>query len=601
MKKRILSLLIVLVMCFALLPTQAFALNSGETGNTAGTGNSGAPAADGAETGGRAGRLPSKDVFDGSKLIDNCGSVDVRIPDGGSVREVGNDVAAPDPVIGEVPQTTVIPTDESTEEGPVNTGAQTQRVGNRVAATARTLQKGADGTAAQGDTCKLDLYISPTREAGNLAAYPGGTHYVGQTVTLVASANSGWHFMWWVNYETEESSHNSQYTTTLQGDCEWDGVFIKNGEYFIYVNRPLDMTVSPELNSYAPGTPVTLIAPPLEGRAIAYEIGKDVDGLADSVTWNRIGDDGRFIMPDYHVWTRALYSYNVNVNCGSHGSYSLSPSGPYFEGDVVTLTMQPDPGYYARGIYGVPEDYTMSGNEITFTVEKDNDITLEFAPIPGSSVTFGTFPAGKGTKTHTLDEETGILTAEGFPSEGWTVLYWMDYNASTGAMKILGTGNPFSFVPENDMMLVAVFGFIYPSDGGSVSGVVEDNGNVTLTATPAAGYTFRWWQTVLNPEIVSENASYTTPPRIDEVLAVWFQQGTRRVYTYDYQPDRGTFAVVDPQGWYTPGVTVELEATPYEGYALDTFLIADYDPDITSYNMQPIDGNSFVMPDNDVI
>ncbi|MBP5314828.1 MAG: hypothetical protein J6Y87_03050, partial [Muribaculaceae bacterium] len=139
MKKRILSLLIVLVMCFALLPTQAFALNSG------------APAADGAETGRRAGWLPSKDVFDGSKLIDNCGSVDVRIPDGESVREVGNDVAAPDPVIGEVPQATVIPTDESTEEEPVNTGAQTQRVGNRVAATARTLHNGAAGTDAQGE------------------------------------------------------------------------------------------------------------------------------------------------------------------------------------------------------------------------------------------------------------------------------------------------------------------------------------------------------------------------------------------------------------------------------------------------------------------
>ena len=145
----------------------------------------------GAETGWRADRLPSKDVFDGSKLIDNCGSVDVRIPDGVSVREVGNDVAAPDPVIGEVPQATVIPTGESTEEGPVNTGAQTQRVGNRVAATARTLQKGAAGIDAQGDPCKLDLYISPSRDAGALAAYPSGAHYVGQTVTLVASAFIG--------------------------------------------------------------------------------------------------------------------------------------------------------------------------------------------------------------------------------------------------------------------------------------------------------------------------------------------------------------------------------------------------------------------------
>ena len=43
---------------------------------------------------------------------------------------------------------------------------------------------------ANGDPCTLKLFIDPGTEAGTIWATPGGTHYVGQTVTLHAVAKA---------------------------------------------------------------------------------------------------------------------------------------------------------------------------------------------------------------------------------------------------------------------------------------------------------------------------------------------------------------------------------------------------------------------------
>ena len=545
----------------------------------------------------------AKDVSDAARRIEIDGPVDAV---GGEVTAADIDVGLiKEPDVGLIPALTVDTAEAPSAEEPGSAASLTRRADRLVTKSSGKRSAGTAELNATGDPCTLNLFITPTRSAGIIAAYPPAPHYVGQQITLVATPNSGYQFMWWVNYETDEFSYDRQYSTVLtESYCEWDAVFIKDGEYFVYVNRPLEMVVLPEADSYAPGAEVTLVAPPEDGRSIAYEIGRDVDGLADSVTWERIGSDGKFIMPAYHTWTRALYSVNVNVSCGPHGSASLSPDGPYFEGDEVTLTIHPDPGYYASHITGVPEGWTSSGNVITFPSDYDADINVEFAPIPGAEVTFGTFPAGKGSLNHSLNEETGEVTAEVVPSENYTLLYWVDYDQSTGTSQVLGTTNPFVFVPQKDTLLVAVLGFVYPStDAGEVRTVLEDNGDVTLTASPAPGYSFLWWQWQdgTNSDILSRDASYTTPPRTDILVIAAFQQGTRRIFTYDYQPTRGSFSIVSPQVMYTAGQTVELHAEPAEGYGLDTFLIAEYVEGQTTYNMEPISGNSFVMPDHDVV
>ncbi len=518
-----------------------------------------------------------------------------------AVETVGDPVRVP--LVREIPETLITPALEpAAEEAPEPVRAETHRVGRTTSEAADARRPAGEEPAAYGDPCTVSLFIQPSLDAANLMVYPSGAHYVGQTIILIALPKSGYHFVAWVNYETEEVSYNSQYSTVLQGDCEWDALFIRDGEYSIYRNKPLDMEINPNLYSYVPGTQVTLTAPPREGRSIAYEIGEETDDhTAASVTWQRIGSDGKFSMPAANTWVRGLYANNINVSCSGHGTAVLSPEGPYYEGDTVTLTLEPEAGYYASHVTGLPVGYSVSENVITFQTDYDANINIEFLPIPAASVNFGVFPSGKGTLNHSLNEETGVITAEAIPADGFTLLYWMKYDQSTGACQALSAENPYVFVPQEDMLVVAVFGFLYPAEGGAVQTVIADNGDVTMTAVPAPGYQFLFWMSIADQEIISYDAAYTTLPRMDIALAAAFQKGTRRVIPADYQPERGSFQVVNNQYYFNPGDTVALEAVPAEGYALETFLMAEYQEGVTSYQMAPVSGSSFVMPDYDVV
>lgn len=164
-----------------------------------------------------------------------------------------------------------------------------------------------EAKAATGDPCELAVYIGPGEEAGSVKCNKAAPYYVGDSITLEATAKSGYTFSGWVNNATEEVRYESTITFVLEGDTEWVAVFEKDGEYFIYVSEPEDLEVSPSKSSYSAGTKITLNAPVLSDSTRVYEIGMDVDGKVDSVTWERL-DGNTFTMPEGDVWVRALYT-----------------------------------------------------------------------------------------------------------------------------------------------------------------------------------------------------------------------------------------------------------------------------------------------------
>ena len=286
------------------------------------------------------------------------------------------------------------------------------------------------------------------------------------------------------------------------------------------------------------------------------------------------------------------------MNCGAHGTAALSPNGPYYEDDTVTLTLTPEGGYRVKRVTGLPEGFTKSNNVYTLPMNgSDLTISVEFELNPTVTVNFARFPGAGGSVTGVKNEVTGEITATGTPSDGYTFLYWMDYEALTA----LSSENPYTFAPDHNMTLVGHFGYIYPAGGGTVQTQVERDGTVTVTAKPAAGYSFLFWMDLGTQEVVTYDVSYNFTPNTTQALAAAFQQGTRRLYLYKQTSEEGSFRVVNSQAYYAPGDTVELEATPAEGYALDDFGIAKYESGATTVHFDPVGGNSFTMPDYDVI
>ena len=488
-------------------------------------------------------------------------------------------------------------------------------------------EESADEPAAE--TCKVDIYIDPSLDAGNAWIVEPPPYYVGQTITLKAVAYSGYTFMWWVNYETGENSHTSTYQTVLTGDCEWDAVFKKNGEYFIYINKPYDpdgvngLKVSPDLPSFAPGTEITLTAPAMSGRSTVYEYGEDVEGSALSVEWNRIPNGGnKFSMPACDIWVRALYSANVSLSVGAGGTASLTP-GPYYEDDVVTLTVTPNSGYMIDSISGIPTNYSATENTVTFTMDgTDLNISVTFKKLPSTTynVDFVVVPIGSGTLEATASN--GQITATATPLDGYHFYGWVDASGNT-----LSQDNPYVFTPWQDMTIYALFYvrvYVYPNiEHGTVK--IENEKTlyakgdvVTLTATPEEGYALDCF---MAGELHGNSATLTkisgnsfTMPANDMVVSAKFA----KLYTISASANPTAGGTVAGAGEYKDGATASLTATPKSGYdfvswtengsvvsTIETYsftvsgdrtLVANFQPSSTKYTISasanPAEGGS---------
>ena len=95
-------------------------------------------------------------------------------------------------------------------------------------------------------------------------------------------------------------------------------------------------------------------------------------------------DGNSFVMPAYDVWVRSLYSINMTLTVGEHGTATLSPEGPWYSGDTVTLTVIPEEGYRVKRIAGTTTEYVHEGNAYIFVLDNlpDRLISVEFEETP---------------------------------------------------------------------------------------------------------------------------------------------------------------------------------------------------------------------------
>ena len=474
-------------------------------------------------------------------------------------------------------------TGAGTDEEPANEAEEdpaTEPDAEPMAEPARGLRSTDMTVFAAATSCTVDLYLDPGSEAGTVSVSPASGWTVGQEITLTATAYSGYTFMWWVNYDTGENSTSSTYTTTLTGDCEWDAVFRKNGEYFIYISKPWvendpsqTLQVSPDAPSYASGTPITLNAPAKSGRSVVYEYGRDVEGNSSSVTsWTRIGGNS-FSMPAYDVWVRGLYSVNLTLNTGAHGTATLSPSsGPYYEGDTVTLTVNPDSGYRAV-ISGIPAGYTVSGDTYTFTMgESDLTISVEFEALPAISLAVRAYPDdAAGSASISQNETNGEVTLTATPKDGYHFLGWYD----VGSSSFISQANPYTFEPTQSM---TIFAYYYVSvykanvEHGTLEIVDEKQAYaaddvVTLKGTPDEGYVLDYY---LAGKLEGSSANLEplegdsfTMPAYDMAVGVRFA----KLHTISALASPNEGGTVTGAGQYKDGTVVTLTATANSGYS----------------------------------
>ena len=368
-----------------------------------------------------------------------------------------------------------------------------------------------------------------------------------------------------VFYTVQEGKQEESIKLSTAFDAEPGAV-----KYSINVVQPANGSVAASATSATAGTTVKLTANPAEGYTLDYFT---LDGA-------RINGN-TFSMPARNVEVSAVFTanaYSITVVQPTGGTVSASATSAT-AGTTVKLTANPAEGYTLD--YFTLDGARINGNTFIMparNVEVSAVFTANAYSITVVQPTGGTVSA---SATSATAGTTVKLTAN--PAEGYT----LDYFTLDGARI---NGNTF-IMPARNVDVSAVFTanaygitVVQPA-GGTVSASATSataGTTVKLTATPAEGYTLDYF-TLDGARINGD--TFIMPARNVEVSAVF----TANAYSITVvQPTGGTVSASATSA--TAGTTIELTATPAEGYTLDYFTL----------DGERINGNTFIMPARNV-
>ena len=260
----------------------------------------------------------------------------------------------------------------------------------------------------------------------------------------------------------------------------------------------------------------------------------------------------------FKLWER--YTLSVSINPPEAGS--VSPQGGEYESyQRVTLIANPASGYAFDHWSGNASGAT-SG--IAITMDSDKSVTANFKTIAQTyTLTTSISPSGAGSVSPPGGEyESGVqVTLTASPASGYTFDHWSG-NASGATSGIAITMDSDKSVTANFKTIAQTYTLttsISPSGAGSVSppgGEYDSGVQVTLTASPASGYTFDHW----SGSVSGTTSTITITMDSDRSLTAHFETvppGPEVLFLDDFSDEAGVWdtfsnedgSVVYENGW----------------------------------------------------
>jgi len=336
---------------------------------------------------------------------------------------------------------------------------------------------------------------------GSVAASPSkATYNPGETVTLQATANSGYTFAGWSG---DASGSANPLILTMNGDTTVTADFAAGGAETAYTLTVITSGGgkafwSPTRATYAPGHTVILTSLANYGYVFT---GWSGDVIAKSGSTSIVMNGNKTVTASFApVGGSSTHTLTVRA---TNGVVSTSPSkASYDVGETVTLQATPSPGYTFAGWSG---DATGIANPITVAMNSNKVVAANFTVIASDGDSSGdggytlALSATNGQVSYTPQKATYqpgervYLTAiadHGYLFSGWSG----DLASKNSATSILMDGSRSivaNFTPQRfTLTLKAAGGSVVPAPNR----LTYDYGEVvTLQATPNAGYSFVGW------------------------------------------------------------------------------------------------------------
>ena len=390
----------------------------------------------------------------------------------------------------------------------------------------------------------------------------GTTYHVGDLVTLTATPAEGYEFVNWTDVNGEVSSMNPHTFSMPADNVNLTANFALVNYSVAASTLPVGASTITGTGTYTFGQSVTLETTPNAGYTfVNWTVGGTEVATTTTYTFN---------MPSNDVTAVANYTaidYTVAVAINPIATGTVTGAGSYNVGETVTLTATPEAGYTFVNWTDVNGEVSTT-NPYVFTMgAADVSLTANFEAID-YTVAITVAPVGAGTVSGNGTYNVGdAVTVSATANAGYVFVNWSDANG------VVSTNATYNFnMPASNVALTANFTAvdysvavtIEPLASGTVTGAGNYNvgNNVTLVATPAAGYNFVNW-TDLNG-VVSTNATYSfTMPAANVALTAHF---VAIDYTVTVNVAPAASGTTTGAGSYNVGESVALTATPAAGY-----------------------------------
>lgn len=488
---------------------------------------------------------------------------------------------------------------------------------------------------ANFDTNEYEVTL--VAENGTIEGPATAKHFT--TVTYVATADYGYHFVNWTN----NASENDTLNVDIVSDTTVTANFAKNNYTVTAAANNDDFGTVTGTTTVPYLTNVTLVATAAEGyHLVGWSNGMTTD------TIEVVADSNKTLTANF-----AINVYNVTATANVAERGTVTGAHPTAHGSVDTLVAVANYGYVFEGwnngvttdtlfltvteetsvianfgkaqftATALSADVTMgtvtvssptadyldvvsfkaTANEgyhfdhwsngltedsVAITLTKDTALTAYFAlntytvNVSSASATMGTVaPAGDSIVNHGTS-----FTATATANNGYHFVAWIS------GTDTVSTVASYTFTVNANTAIVAHFARTYYSvtvmsasaTMGTVSGSDSHVGagdSVTATATAANGYRFTGWMS--NNNIVSTENPYTFEVTSDITLVAQFVA----VYTVTAQANDNTMGTVTPTtATYDEGEEATVTATANEGYHFVAWVNANNTNDTINRNAQ---------------
>ena len=325
----------------------------------------------------------------------------------------------------------------------------------------------------------------------------------GDSVTVVAAANPGYHFVNWTE-DGAEVSASASYTFSANSDR----TLVAN---FAVTTYSVITSASPSVGggtsgdgTFNSGSSVTVVANANAGYTFVNwtEGGAEVSASA-SYTFTVGGN--RNLVANF-----APITYSVSVSASPSAGGNATGGGTFNSGSSVTVVANANAGYtFVNWTEGGAE--VSASASYTFTLGGNRNLVANFAPITYSvSVSASPSASGSASGGGTFNSGSSV-TVVANANAGYAFVNWTE-----GGVQVSASAS-YTFTLGGNRNLVANFAPITysvsvsasPSAGGSASGggTFNSGSSVTVVANANAGYAFVNWTE--GGVQVSASASYT--------------------------------------------------------------------------------------------